>query len=131
MVPGAAARVTKIDGTTNRPSTKITTLGHKFKVKADGSARQAGTKRRPKAVHASPSEGDTPQKKPNKKQLLTMAIPEVDLVALASRGSQDGSEMPSDCPEAHRKYYLLTTCIAILKGERLSKKFNGVLALVT
>ena len=38
--------------------------------------------------------------------------------------------VPPNSPEAHKKFYQLVNVIAILKGEILKKRLNGVHALV-
>ena len=81
-------------------------------------------------------EGDDKEKKPvSKKALLDAATPNVDLEAIAQAGAtiigkgyQKGRP-PADCPEGHKKWYVLVSVLAVLLGEQLKKRLNGVQAL--
>ena len=65
------------------------------------------------------------EKRHSKKALLAAATPNVNLEAIAFAGANiigkncQKGKAPEDCPDGHRKWYVLVSVLAVLMGEQL------------
>ena len=94
------------------------------------------TKRQSTVTSSSNAVGADSNKAMSRKELLASATCDVKLedismaaATVVGKGMTKGS-VPPNSPEAHKKFYQLVNVIAILKGEILKKRLNGVHALV-